>query len=315
MSRSEVFWGHSGPLPPPPPVTPLLRPTCRNALRYEPFRQLRSSEDKTLLCIPRDKTVIGRNNFNTAAAYAWNELPRNIGLPLRFFCPNIQWRNRRGQSAPPRDFWPGNFCWRIGKRGKEKREKGWKLRRKEGKLRRKEEKLRKKKENCKREGGKLEMEVGKVIKKGWGPFFFFFFFFFHFTFENDGNLFWVYQNGIFYREKAFHTRKKIRGNDFGPSEKYACYAPANIGFPRVFQTFFIYFHSKNNSMSSRKMSLNKSRFQFQTCFKQFQNCVIIFQTFFIDFRRFGCLIRPIMRRVVNRGSKFVLCHSCSNFFH
>ena len=88
-----------------------------------------------------------------------------------------------------------------------------------------------------------------------------------------------------------------------------------IGFPRVFQTFFIHFHSENNSISSRKMSLNKSRFQFQTCFKQFQNCVIMFQTVFIDFRRFVCLIRPILRRVVNRGSKFVLCHSYSNFFH
>ena len=88
-----------------------------------------------------------------------------------------------------------------------------------------------------------------------------------------------------------------------------------IGFPRVFQTFFIHFHSKSNSISSRKMSLNKSQFQFQTCFKQFQTCVIMFQTFFIDFRRFDCLIRPIMRRVVNRGSKFVLCHLYSNFFH
>ena len=63
------------------------------------------------------------------------------------------------------------------------------------------------------------------------------------------------------------------------------------------------------------MSLNKSRLQFQTCFKQFQNCVTIFQTSFIDFRRFGCLFRPILRRVVNRRSKFVLCHSYSNFFH
>ena len=31
--------------------------------------------------------------------------------------------------------------------------------------------------------------------------------------------------GIFYREKAFHAGKKIRKNDFAPSEKYACYAP------------------------------------------------------------------------------------------
>ena len=30
---------------------------------------------------------------------------------------------------------------------------------------------------------------------------------------------------IFYQEKAFHTRKKIRKNDFAPSEKFSCYAP------------------------------------------------------------------------------------------
>ena len=32
--------------------------------------------------------------------------------------------------------------------------------------------------------------------------------------------------GILYREKPFHAGKKIRKNDFAPSEKYACYAPA-----------------------------------------------------------------------------------------
>ena len=30
---------------------------------------------------------------------------------------------------------------------------------------------------------------------------------------------------IFYREKAFHARKKIWKNDFAPSEKYSSYAP------------------------------------------------------------------------------------------
>ena len=30
---------------------------------------------------------------------------------------------------------------------------------------------------------------------------------------------------IFYQEKVFHTGKKIRKNDFAPSEKYACYVP------------------------------------------------------------------------------------------
>ena len=31
---------------------------------------------------------------------------------------------------------------------------------------------------------------------------------------------------IFYREKAFHAGKKNRKNDFAPSEKFSCYAPA-----------------------------------------------------------------------------------------
>ena len=30
---------------------------------------------------------------------------------------------------------------------------------------------------------------------------------------------------IFYWEKAFHAGKKIRKNDFAPSEKFSCYAP------------------------------------------------------------------------------------------
>jgi hypothetical protein len=47
---------------------------------YTPSRQLRSSEDKALLAIPRFTTEVGRKNFNIAAAYAWNELPRNIRL-------------------------------------------------------------------------------------------------------------------------------------------------------------------------------------------------------------------------------------------
>ena len=33
---------------------------------------------------------------------------------------------------------------------------------------------------------------------------------------------------IFYREKAFHARKKIRKNDFSPSEKYSSYAPGGV---------------------------------------------------------------------------------------
>ena len=30
---------------------------------------------------------------------------------------------------------------------------------------------------------------------------------------------------IFYWEKAFHAGKKIKKNDFAPSEKFSCYAP------------------------------------------------------------------------------------------
>ena len=55
---------------------------------YHPSRQLRSSEDKILLCIPRELTAIGRKNLNIAAVYAWNELPRNIRLaPSTVFVP------------------------------------------------------------------------------------------------------------------------------------------------------------------------------------------------------------------------------------
>ena len=87
-----------------------------------------------------------------------------------------QWRNRRGAGGrvPPRDFWPGNFCLRIGKkevRKKRKRGENWE----------------EKKENCKREAWKLEIKPGKAIKRGEDLFFlfiylifFFFFFAFHF---------------------------------------------------------------------------------------------------------------------------------------
>ena len=78
---------------------------------------------------------------------------------------NVQWHNRGGR-VPPRNFWPRNFCWPIGK--KEARKKG-----KRG------ENWREKKENCKREGENLKMEGegGKVTKWGEDLFFSFFFFF------------------------------------------------------------------------------------------------------------------------------------------
>ena len=78
------------------------------------------------------------------------------------------------------------------------------------------------------------MEVGKVIKRGEDPFFFFFFFYFSLLKTTEivlGVPKWEFSTGkkfgIVYREKAFHVGKKIRKNDFAPSEKYACYAPEN----------------------------------------------------------------------------------------
>ena len=95
-----------------------------------------------------------------------------------------------------------------------------------------------KKENCKREGGNLEMEVVKVVKRGDDFFFFFFFFFLLFTFENNRIFFCLPKWGIFYREKAFHAGKKIRKNDFAPTEIYACYAPGHHqSFPYIHCVF------------------------------------------------------------------------------
>ena len=123
----------------------------------------------------------------------------------------FQWRNRRGGGGqggrvPPQRLLTGKFLLTYReKRGKKKREKGWKLRRK---------------------GGKLEMEAGKRQKKRWGLFFFFFFFFaFHFWKRRKfvlGLPKWEFSIG----KKHFTPGKKIRKNDFAPSEKYACYAPA-----------------------------------------------------------------------------------------
>ena len=146
---------------------------------------------------------------------------------------NDQWRNRQGaggaECPPPRPLTGIILLTYREKRGKEKgkRGKNWE----------------EKKKDCEREGGKLELEVGKLIKRGEDLFFFFFFFsffffffffflffffffffcFFLFTFENDGNLVWVYQNQNFLLGKSISRREKF----FAPSEKYACYAPDN----------------------------------------------------------------------------------------
>ena len=68
------------------------------------------------------------------------------------------------------------------------------------------------------------MEVEKVLKRVEDLFFFFFFFCFSLL-KMTKICFGCNKMGIFYQEKTFHTGKKIRKNDFAPSEKYACYAP------------------------------------------------------------------------------------------
>ena len=106
-----------------------------------------------------------------------------------------QWRNRRvGGRVPPRDFWPGNFCWRVGKKGKGKREKGWKLRIKEGKLWK----------------GKWKIGNGsrKSSKKWWGPFFFSSSFFYFSLLKTMEICFGCTNMGIFYREKNHAGGKK-----------------------------------------------------------------------------------------------------------
>ena len=116
----------------------------------------------------------------------------------------IQWRNRRGGRVPPQRLLTGNFLLTYReKRGNEKSEKGWKLRRK---------------------GGKLEMQAGKRQKKRWGPFFFFFFFLL-FTFENDENLFWVYQNGNFLPGKSISRREKNQEKWLCPLRKICLLRP------------------------------------------------------------------------------------------
>ena len=105
-------------------------------------------------------------------------------------------------TVPPPDFWPGNFCWPTGKKWQGKYGKGGK---KEGKV--------------KMEGG----ESSKIRKIRRGSFFFFFFAF-HFSKRLKfvlGVPKWKFSTG----KKAFHAGKKIKKNDFAPSEKFSCYAP------------------------------------------------------------------------------------------
>ena len=123
-----------------------------------------------------------------------------------------QWHNRQGGQGgrvPPRDLWPGNFRWRFRK--KEAR-----------KNRKRGENWEEKKENCKREGGKYGSR--KVIKRGEDHFFFLLF-----TFENDRNLFWVYQNGKFLPGKKHFTSGKNWGKMTLPPQKNIPVMPLELG--------------------------------------------------------------------------------------
>ena len=125
-----------------------------------------------------------------------------------------QWRNRRGSGraeCPPETSDREISADLPGKRGKGK---GVKI-----------EKKRRKIVKGKVENWKWEKEESYKMRRG--PFllllllllFFFFFFFLLLTFQNQKNLFWVYQNGNFLTGKSISRKEKIRKNGFAPSEK------------------------------------------------------------------------------------------------
>ena len=63
------------------------------------------------------------------------------------------------------------------------------------------------------------MEVGKVIKRGEDLFLLF-------TFENDGDLFWIYQKWeFFYREKSISRREKNQEKLLCPLRKICLLRP------------------------------------------------------------------------------------------
>ena len=101
-----------------------------------------------------------------------------------------QWRNRQGaQCPPPRDFWPGNFCWPTGEREV----------RKKGKM---EQKIRKIKK------GRWKIENGRrSYKTRRGPFFYFILFYFS-LFKKTEICFGSTKMGVFYQGKKHFTRGK-----------------------------------------------------------------------------------------------------------
>ena len=112
------------------------------------------------------------------------------------------------QAGGGQDFWPGNFWWPTGK-------KEWRKKWKRGKMEKKRRKIVK---------GRWKIENGRreSMKMSRG-----FFFFFCFSLLKMMKIcFGATKMEICYWEKAFHTGKNIWKNDFAPSEKCFCYAPA-----------------------------------------------------------------------------------------
>ena len=73
----------------------------------------------------------------------------------------------------------------------------------------------------------MRMEGGKVTKCGEDFFFPACFCFCYSLFKTTEICCGSTKIGIFYWEKVFHAGKKIRKNDFAPSEKYSSYAPGD----------------------------------------------------------------------------------------
>ena len=123
-------------------------------------------------------------------------MPPVLPRLLRHYILIKVWRNRQGggqgRGVPPRDFWAGNFWWRIGK--KEARKKG-----KRG------EKWEEKKENCKKKKGRWNSYKNEERT--------FFFFAFHF---------WKRRKFVLGLPKwEFSTGKKISRREKN-QEKWLC---------------------------------------------------------------------------------------------
>ena len=114
----------------------------------------------------------------------------------------------RGAECPPETSNWEIFADVSGKKRQGKRERGWKLRRKEGKLLKGRWKI--------WNGSKKVIKEGKDLS---------FFFFLLFTFENDGNLFWIYQNGNFLQGKSISHREKNQEKWLCPLRKICLLRP------------------------------------------------------------------------------------------